>query len=421
MERTMYIAMLDSRLMTVDGHAVRVTNFPQIAYGHLCLEIQLAAALARREGATLLFLPPRMKINAGLFSLTFEDVPVLERDAPLARSARHWWDVLERAAASDPRQAALLARRLKTQVVSGRLQITADQFSLYGGWPYYRRQLLLEPSRARLPDRLLDDLEKTARSLGVADDARLVSLYVREDGWYSGLGRTNEEKRFNRHRCANIATYAPAVAWLAAQGYTVVRMGDASMRPFKRPGCLDLATSPLRTDLLELYLLSRSDFAITGDSGPTHAAMLLDRPVLTVNIACPMMGFPIRPDSMGFLKGVYHRETGKPLTLAERFGVEYNQLPMNTDRFEVRDNSPEELLAAVREMVVFQHAPSPETPEQRAYAARARALAENAKQHVPMFLKWGPDHGFLGAGRMCQTWLDHQQESFFDAAHDAAP
>jgi putative glycosyltransferase (TIGR04372 family) len=419
MEYTMYIAMLDSRLMTVDGQAVRVTHFPQIAYGHICLEIQLAAALARREGAKLVFLPPLLKINTGLFSLTFEDLAVLDRDAPLARTTRHWWEALERAAASDMRQAALLARQLKTQVVSGRLRITQDQFKRHGGWPYYRRRLLLEPSRARLPDRLIDDLEKTARSLGVADDARLVSLYVREEGWYGSLGRTEEEKRFNRHRCANIATYAPAVAWLVAQGYTVVRMGDASMRPFKRPGCLDLATSPLRTDLLELYLLSRSDFAITGDSGPTHAAMLLDRPVLTVNIACPMMGFPIRPDSMGFLKSVYHRGTGKPLPLAERFGVEYNRYPMDTDRFEVRDNSPEELLAAVREMVAFQHTPSPETPEQQAYAARVSALAEDAQHHVPVFLKWGPDHGFLGAGRMCQTWLEHQQKSFFDDACDA--
>ena len=53
-----------------------------------------------------------------------------------------------------------------------------------------------------------------------------------------------------------------AAKGLRARGYTVVRLGDPSMTPLSHPGVIDLATSPARTNLLEVYCLLRSAFIV---------------------------------------------------------------------------------------------------------------------------------------------------------------
>ena len=73
----------------------------------------------------------------------------------------------------------------------------------------------------------------------------------------AGFGGTPAEVQ----RLASM-TPTEAVDDLVQRGYTVIRLGDPSMTPLRHPGVVDLATSPTRTNLLEVYCLLRSDFII---------------------------------------------------------------------------------------------------------------------------------------------------------------
>ena len=55
------------------------------------------------------------------------------------------------------------------------------------------------------------------------------------------------------------------------------------MTPVQQPGVVDLATSPWRSEWLEVWCVQRSDFLVGCDSGPSWLAFLLDVPILTVN------------------------------------------------------------------------------------------------------------------------------------------
>lgn len=80
------------------------------------------------------------------------------------------------------------------------------------------------PARARL----LPAHEAAGRALletlGIPDGAPVVTVHCREAGYL-------EDRADQDYRNADIATYVPAIERLAAAGYHVVRLGDASMTP----------------------------------------------------------------------------------------------------------------------------------------------------------------------------------------------
>ena len=154
-------------------------------------------------------------------------------------------------------------------------------------------------------------------------------------------------------RCANsrIENYYPALDWLVAQGYRVVRVGDPTMTPVDRPGIVDLATSPNRSHVLELWCTSRCRFMITGDSGPFALHMLFNVPFLGVNsVLNPIETYPLRRRDKAVRKMVFDRDEGRMLSLTEMITLEFLQTRLNLKRYEYRDNTEEEILLAVQEM-----------------------------------------------------------------------
>ena len=269
-----------------------------------------------------------------------------------------------------------------------------------------RELSLTQPLHAHLADEDEAAAAAVAADLGL-DREKLVVLHVREGSTKATAGIEDRSKDTVRN--ADIGTFIPAIDEIVARGYTVVRIGDPSMRPLERAGVIDLATHQRRTQALELWCLARCAFFIASDSGPYLLSWLFEVPCLSVNITNTLGVFPLRPADRYLVKRLRDVATGQlvPLVtmLREDFIYGIRRRIFKTGEVEYVDNTPEEILAGVREMfdAVGGSAP-PESEAQRRYAGLVRKARQGALSQAKMLEKTGSAEIFLGDGRVVHAF-----------------
>lgn len=398
-------------------------------YGHQADEIVFALAYARNAGLPVVFRHPKVVASEAMFEI---ESPAVEIDRSrrtklfvsascifedrLAGLKVGWEKARSDLVREKIRQLAAYRAAhpdnplLKWKLVDLKSKTRVGKDQRPQG-PYWRRRLVADP----VPIRPTRTAELRAvgieRQLGIDPDARLVTVHVREGGYK--LGDETQDKGSRRHdsvRNARIETHFAAFDFLAERGYTIVRIGDPSMTPLEYPGLVDLATSPQRDPYFELYCLWRSDFLICGESGPQGAAYLTGTPSLTVNATDPVSSAPVRADGISLLKTVIDRASGRHLSLVDLLHERHLAHLRDPSRFIYVENTSEEILAAVEEMVelVESEGAAPCSPAQVRYKELLTRAVEDLR-HLPYVRKWGIDEGFLGYGRLArlqaEKWL----------------
>lgn len=393
-------------------------------YGHLALELLTGFSRAAVEKARIYWLFQGGAVSPGLAAIQCPSVSVVESRTGraavgvlsaiggLGRRVRRWCLAarieLEYAAKMEsrkekyPRDLALWLKK-----IAARRSEMPGGADVRGG-PYMRRKLLRDPIPATQRAPVAEAARARARALGIADDQPLVALHVREAGFKLGREMHNAKAnaRDDSSRNARIELMGPALDLLGARGFKVVRTGDNSMTPFAHPALIDLTQITPYDSHLEVFCLLRSRFLIAGEAGPSGASYLTNTPLLTVNATDPISSFPIRRHGLMVLKRVRDRQTGRMLRLDELLTEDYAENLRNTTRYQYIDNTPEELLASVEEMLDDLDHDRPESPEQAAFReAVMRACDELAPRHAYV-RKWGLDEGFLGDGRLARFTFD---------------
>lgn len=283
----------------------------------------IGALLARRLGLLLAQKLPDEPTNTALPELRSSDVRLVGRVAG---------QLVERirasAAATPPGK---LAGRW-TPVTLGELGIDI------------REELSRSSLTFRLPRGLETGVRRTAERLGIDGGRPVACLQARDSGFKADGADTS----FDTARNGRIETYGPAATLLAGSGFTVVRVGDPSSAPFVCPHVIDLATSDARTDALELFVCLRAHLFVTADAGASRTAFLTGAPLLTVNAINVLPAYPLRPADRILPKRILDRQTGTELPLAEMALAGLRKEP---ERYELIDNTPGEILEAVREML----------------------------------------------------------------------
>lgn len=185
-------------------------------------------------------------------------------------------------------------------------------------------------------------------SLNIDSAKPVVSVHIRTGPWGTEGARNGE-----------LRTYAKAIEHLLAEGFTVVKLGNAKTPPVLfEHGFIDLQLHGLEHSWLENYFLSKSAFAIVTSSGPMHMAWTFGVPILWTNT--PNLNATIYyPNSLAIPK-LIRSPKGQVLSIEElaespfsNSDSDIQHLPDSRGNtgYTWVDNSESELLAATKEMI----------------------------------------------------------------------
>ncbi len=184
------------------------------------------------------------------------------------------------------------------------------------------------------------------KKFGIPESAPTVVLHVREEEYLQSS---------DAYRNANIENYIPAINYLIDKGYYIIRIGDNTMKRFVNspPQLIDAPFHEEYIDFVEPYFIAVSNFFIGCASGPDALATGFGTPALFVNGIFQAGTWGGNGD-LYVPKKVYSNKLGRYLTYEEF--ILSPALLFNEDKslqqsgIEFRENSPEEILMAVKEM-----------------------------------------------------------------------
>jgi putative glycosyltransferase (TIGR04372 family) len=434
------------------GHIVLVRPNP-LQFGHLGLELMFGVRLAKRFRAPLYVIRPNQVVNTALYELVVDKVTinvvkgwqaslltwlffsgsrlhVKDKAAPyaspvgylltyrlfrlirlVARGSRNRLGPVRGTVVeeSDSRHELVSGKTDSSLVIEPPTETRKEKPAILN--PSYGRRLWVDDvGLFRIPEDGLPGLSaKAEKEFGILPDTPLVMLHMREPGFKAGR-EIHEQKPFQGRddstRNVTFANYGQAMDCLRERGYTVVRIGDRTMTPIRRPGIVDLAISPNRTDLFEFYCAARSDFFVGCESGPSIIAWMSGKPIVTLNATEPWsLAYPVREFDTFILKGVWDKLNACAVAPLDMLTLDYANHARNTQRFEYIENSPEDVLAAIRDMIeIVNQGVKPETPEQRAFRLRVMSFCTRARAENSNVRKHGAHHGFIGRGRISPSF-----------------
>jgi putative glycosyltransferase (TIGR04372 family) len=191
--------------------------------------------------------------------------------------------------------------------------------------------------------------ERVLRELGLPDGGWFVALHVRAAG-FKGDSKVGG---FNGHRLADERTYAAAVRLIGERGGYVVRLGEEQVPDELRlPHVIDYATSSVKSDWMDLYIIAKAKFLLGSSSGLTPGAGLFGTPTIATNFCTT----PYRnePESIVIPKLIYNEHEKRLATFKEWFAPPLLEMEngalLTTMGYRFIDNTPEEISSAVIEM-----------------------------------------------------------------------
>jgi putative glycosyltransferase (TIGR04372 family) len=223
-------------------------------------------------------------------------------------------------------------------------------------------------------------------------DNRYLSTHFPEKNW-----------SYHNYRDSDINDFHKAIQFIIDNGGFVIRMGSEVELPltFHHEKVVDYSHNYC-SDFMDIFLISKCKFFLGTSAGICDVATVLNKPRLSVNYS-PFGVALFGKDSFYIPKKLKNKETGKYLSLSEFLNREWDKEWADSDWldkhcFEYEDNTPDEILAATKEMLyrvegVFRMSDE-ETDLMKKYSDlfRPKNLSFNNKTPVGLdFLKKNPD------------------------------
>ncbi|RTY35184.1 TIGR04372 family glycosyltransferase [Chlorobium phaeovibrioides] len=196
------------------------------------------------------------------------------------------------------------------------------------------------------------------RGLGWKEGGRFVCLLVRDDEYLAndplhGDGSDSSYSAWQCHayRNSDIATYVPAIEWLADQGVWVFRMGKkmATPMPSSHDRVIDYAFREDKSDFMDVWLFAHCDLCISTGSGPDMISDVYRRPLLVVNYL-QLRNLWSWSNAVHAPKHLMWGDSGRKLTWKEHLNHSYYRTnDYSEEGIDVKDLSPEELLEITKE------------------------------------------------------------------------
>lgn len=240
------------------------------------------------------------------------------------------------------------------------------------------RRLLSERVRLRLSESMLQQARQAASDRGISLDQPIVAVEV----------------------ASHPDALRPALDFLVASGYHMVRIGGGWQEPLEHPAVIEGTRGPELNPLLDLFIVSAARFVICGSSSVQHLADLVDTPSLRLNAVDAYEAYPIRDASAYLLRTAIDLDTGRVVPHPEWLTEGYFR---NLRNIGYRENTAEEVEAAVREMHEAAQPGWVEAESQRRFRAAVESHGAELVERVGSMTAWGPDDGFIGQGRLARV------------------
>tara|TARA_B100001057_G_scaffold501302_1_gene623585 strand:- start:53 stop:1228 length:1176 start_codon:yes stop_codon:yes gene_type:complete len=168
-----------------------------------------------------------------------------------------------------------------------------------------------------------------------------------------------KNEKFETSRNSNINNIILGLKSMTSKNYKAIRLGKNEKKKlnFNDPNIIDYAASPDRSDFLDLYLISKSDFMISSNTGINEVAVLFRKPRLIIDF------FDIASLEHHFLKVMIipkkyiNLKTGNLVSFEEAFKKKLNQIhvipKMNDLGYGLIDNDELEINQSVENFHKF--------------------------------------------------------------------
>lgn len=133
---------------------------------------------------------------------------------------------------------------------------------------------------------------------------KFICIHAREASFRKDLGR-------REYRNINIDNFTSSINYLIDQGYSVIRLGDQSMKRLniKNKNFLDYPFSEIKSESMDIFFIKNCFFYIGTSSGILDTARLFNKPTLISNMINPLSdSYPLRYFDRGYLKNVYDKK-----------------------------------------------------------------------------------------------------------------
>ncbi|MDO8788014.1 MAG: TIGR04372 family glycosyltransferase [Sulfuritalea sp.] len=209
-------------------------------------------------------------------------------------------------------------------------------------------------------------------ALGVPPGRWFVAVHVREGGFLP------RNEIIQSHRNASIGNTFLAMQEIVRRGGLCIRMGDSSMTPMPAmPGVIDYALHPLKSDRMDVFLCAKARFFLGCTSGLAFLSSTFGVPVAQANMI-PIETLGIRYCDLSIPKLLWSRRLDRYLGFKEVLDSElggyfFTQQYVDAE-IDVHENSSEDILSLVVEMLELLNPKFVETDEGRALHQRYISL-----------------------------------------------
>jgi putative glycosyltransferase (TIGR04372 family) len=197
------------------------------------------------------------------------------------------------------------------------------------------------------------------KSFGVNKD--FVSINARDNAYKSRLSKIYNQDVYSEKRNTDLSTYYKASRWLSKQNIGLIRIGYKVEFKTTEPCIFDYSSINLSVpsrELMDLYIQSKSQFVLIGDSGLANVSRMFRVPSLAVNLPTPIFTLNnYAPDSIFITQKYFSNKLGRNLTYAELFSTfegekEVEFINKLIERFDVVfiKNTEEDIFLATQEM-----------------------------------------------------------------------
>ena len=270
----------------------------------------------------------------------------------------------------DPLKTRIGFNLVYTPLPDGRVVSKAIAYhAVWGEWERQKRKPLLELTREHR-----EHGRAELKRMGMPDGAWFVALHVRES---SSLAEDPNGSEAARN--GDIFAYLPACEEIVRRGGWVIRVGDATMKPLPSvPGVIDYATSPFRSEVMDVILMGSCRFMLGTTSGPVVVSEVFGVPVGAADFY-PIGGLLHTSNDVIIPKPYREKATGRML-----YFEEYLKMPLaytyDSNHFaamglEALPSAPEDIRDLAIEMIERTEGKWPYDTEDEKLNARWREIS----------------------------------------------